>query len=68
MNTTNSQSNVTDFLNNLNTMNQVSFQMNIFDFNYLSALNPVNINKEVNMLHRSVHIFCKTIRDKFAMR
>ena len=36
----------------------------IFDFNFLFALDPVNINKEVNMLHRSTHIFCETIRDK----
>ena len=36
----------------------------IFDFNFLFALDPVNINKEVNMLHRSAHIFCETIRDK----
>jgi len=36
----------------------------IFDCNFLFALDPVNINKEVNMLHRSAHIFCETIRDK----
>ena len=44
------------------TFDELLKENNIFKFNFLFALDPVNINKETNMLHRSAHIFCETIR------
>jgi hypothetical protein len=44
------------------TFDKLLKENNIFKFNFLFALDPVNINKETSMLHRSAHIFCETIR------